>query len=50
MNLYFHVSNTFLCLHATWVEVEVHSYYALIYVCVGSCICRAQATPVSKLQ
>ena len=36
--------------HGTWVEVEVHSYYALIYVFVGSCICRAQATPVSKLQ
>ena len=32
------------------LEVEEHSYYALIYVCVGSCICRAQATPLSKLQ
>ena len=49
VNLNFHVSIAFLCLHA-FVEVEVHSYYALIYVCVGSCICHAQATPVSKLQ
>ena len=23
----------------TWVEIEVHSYYALIYVCVGGCMC-----------
>ena len=51
MNLNFHVSNAFLCLHALgiWVEVEVHSYYALTHVCVSSCMCRAQTTPVSKL-
>ena len=26
----------------------MHSYYALTYVCFGSCMCRAQVTPVSK--
>ena len=31
-------------------EVEVHSYHALTHVCVGSCMCCAQATPLSKLQ
>ena len=25
-------------------------YHALTHVCVGSCVCRVQATPVSKLQ
>ena len=34
----------------TWAEVKVHSYHALIHVCVGSCMCCAQATPLSKLQ
>ena len=32
----------------TWVEVQVHSYHALTHVCVGSCMCRAQATPLSS--
>ena len=32
----------------TWVELEVHSYYALTYLCAGSCMCPVQATPVSK--
>ena len=52
VNLKFHVSNTFLCLHAfgTSTEVKVHSYHALTHVCVGSCMCCAQATPLSKLQ
>ena len=27
----------------------MHSYYALTYVCVGSCRCHAQATSVPKL-
>ena len=26
----------------------MHSYYALTYMCVSSCMCRAQATPVSN--
>ena len=52
VNLNFYVSNTFLCLHVfgTWVEIEVHSYYALTFMCVGGCMCCAQATPMSKLQ
>ena len=52
MNQKIHVSNTFLCFNAlgTWAEVKVHSYHALTHVCVGSCMCRAQATPLSKLQ
>ena len=55
MNLNFPVSDTFLCLHALviWVEVEekkkMHSYYALIYVCVGSCMCRMQAVGVGTV-
>ena len=27
----------------------MHSYHALAHVCVGSCVCHAQATPLSKL-
>ena len=34
----------------TWTEVKVQSYHALTHVCVGSCICRAQATALSKVQ
>ena len=47
MNLKFHVSNTFLCymLLGMWAEVKVYSYHALTHVCVGSCMCCAQATP-----
>ena len=50
MNLKFHVSNTFQCLHGfgNVMEVKVHSYHALTHVCVGSCM--SQATPLSKLQ
>ena len=33
----------------TWVEIDLHSYSMLTHVCVGGCMCRAQATPVSKL-
>ena len=28
----------------------MHSYHALTNVCVGSCMCCSQATPLSKLQ
>ena len=28
----------------------MHSYHALTHVCVGSCMCCAQATSLSKLQ
>ena len=28
----------------------MYSYYALTFMCVGSCMCHAQATPVSKLR
>ena len=31
-------------------KVKVHSYHALTHVCVGSCMCCAQAAPLSKLQ
>ena len=52
VNLKFHVSNTLLCFMplGTWAEVKVHSYHALTHVCVGSCMCCAQPTPLSKLQ
>ena len=28
----------------------MHPYHAHVHVCVGSCMCFAQATPLSKLQ
>ena len=31
-------------------EVKVHAYHAHAHVCVGSYMCCAQATPLSKLQ
>ena len=40
-----------VCIHLEmWAEVKVHSYHARAHVCVGICICCAQATPLSKLQ
>ena len=40
-----------VCIHLEmWAEVKVHSYHARAHVCVGSCMCCAQATPLSKLQ
>ena len=33
-----------------WVDVKVHSYHAFTHVCVGSCMCGAEATALSKLQ
>ena len=37
-------------LFGMWAEVKVHSNHALIHVCVGSCMFRVQATPLSRLQ
>ena len=37
-------------LFAVLEYMKVHSHYALTYVCVSSCMCRMQGTPVSKLQ
>jgi hypothetical protein len=34
----------------TWVEVKVQSYLARTHVCAGSCMCRVQASALSKLQ
>ena len=40
-----------VCMHLEmWAEVKAHSYHAHPHVCVGSCMCCAQATPLSKLQ
>ena len=40
-----------VCIHLEmWAEVKVHPYHARAHVCVGSCMCFAQATPLSKLQ
>ena len=46
----YHLS-TCVCMHLEmWAEVKVHSYHAHAHVCASSCICCAQATPLSKLQ
>ena len=40
-----------VCMHwEIWVEVKVHSYHAHAHVCASSCMCCAEATPLSKLQ
>ena len=40
-----------VCIHLEILaEVKVHPYHACVHVCVGSCMCFAQATPLSKLQ
>ena len=40
-----------VCMHLEmWAEVKVHSYHAPAQVCASSCMCCAQAAPLSKLQ
>ena len=40
-----------VCMHLEMsAKVKVHSYHAHAHVCASSCMCCAQATPLSKLQ
>ena len=40
-----------ICMHLEMsAEFKVHSYHAHAHVCASSCMCCAQATPLSKLQ
>ena len=48
VNLKFHVSNTFLCLHA-FGNVGTHTMHSLTCVSVVVCVAR-NAMPLSKLQ